>query len=326
MLTLAEQDNLTRWRGQKPFYEVYYLKFNNLAEQTALWLRYTLLAPPKRAMEASLWGIYFDAKNPHNNFFVKETFPDTQTKIEREFFYFSIGDSALFQDGARGHMKQSSHTLEWDLHFTPGVSLKHYPALMYILPLPKTRFLAPHLSMKISGSLVIDGRRTLLPDVPGHQAHLWGTEQGHRWAWANCNTFQEDPDAVFEALTAQVKIGPRLSPPISLLFFWVDGQRYAFQYPHHWFRNISRYDRQSWHLEASKGNRYFIVDLRARPEDQMEVPYEDPTGSHRLCLNTKLADLRLDVLKKSAGSWELTKRLTAKRSAAFEVVETAYAL
>ena len=322
MLSSEEKNNLSQWIGQKPFYEVYYLKFNNLKDETALWLRYTLLVPKKREPEASLWGIFFDAKNPANNFFIKETVSAKQFKIERDFFYFSIGESSLFQDGAVGQMKQSSHTLQWDLHFSHETSLNHYPSPLYLLPYPKTKFLAPHLSMRVSGSVLIDGKRMLLDNVPGHQAHLWGTGQATRWAWANCNTFVEDPTAVFEGLTTQVKIGPRLSPPLPLFFFQIGGKHYAFNHSYHWKRNISHYDRQSWHLEAPAGNRYFVVNLWARPEDQMEVPYEDPTGSRRLCLNTKLADLQLDILEKKNGCWRMAKRLTAKRSAAFEVVET----
>ncbi len=317
----AERDNLTRWQNQAPFYEVYYLKWNNVAEQTAFWLRYTLLTPKGRPPEASLWGMYFDGKDPKKNFFIKETVPFDQVKFEPYFFFISIKSSSLFQEGARGSLKQGNHSLEWDLQFTDSISLRHYPTPLYFLPLPKTKFLAPHLSMKVTGTIVVDGKTLTLQQLPGHQAHFWGTQQASRWAWAHCNTF-DDPQVVLEALTAQISLGTKLSPPLTLFFVSVDGQRYACHQPYHWWKNRSTYDQQSWHLEATSGPYYFVVDLTAHPEDQMKVPYEDPDGSQRLCLSTHLADVQLDILKKSDGHWNLSRRCIATRSAAFEVVET----
>ncbi len=66
-LTQAEQDNLPRWKPNN-FFESYYLKWNDPQQQVAAWLRYTLFAPLNREPEATLWGIFFDAKDPKKAF------------------------------------------------------------------------------------------------------------------------------------------------------------------------------------------------------------------------------------------------------------------
>ena len=56
VLTQAEQDNVTRWDGERRgFYEVYYLKVNHIPSGTALWARYTLLAPQETGRSAQWW-------------------------------------------------------------------------------------------------------------------------------------------------------------------------------------------------------------------------------------------------------------------------------
>ena len=53
VLTQAERDNVTRWDGERRgFYEVYYLKVNHIPSGTALWARYTLLAPQETSRSA----------------------------------------------------------------------------------------------------------------------------------------------------------------------------------------------------------------------------------------------------------------------------------
>ena len=131
------------------------------------------------------------------------------------------------------------------------------------------------------------------------------------WVWGNCNAFREDPDFCFEGLSV---------PPLTLLFFYWNGKLHAFNSPRQWFVNRSSHDLDRWHFEAGSGSLKFVGDLFADTTSMAGVRYEDPDGGRRYCHNTKVADLRIQILKKNRGVWEGAQTLTAAKTAAFEVV------
>ena len=321
-LSSREQDNLTRWKeSQKGFYEVYYLKWNDLAVGVAVWLRYTLLAPIKGPAEVSVWGIFFDTKDPSKNIGLKNNFPLADARIERDVFYFAAGPSAIYDEGARGEIVQGANKMSWELKFEePSLSLRHYPAPLYWGKFPKTKFLAPYLSMRLSGEFRLNDRRFTLNQLSAHQGHLWGTEMAHSWVWGNCNAFQEDETFCFEGISAQVKVGERLTPPMTLLFFYWEGKLYRMSGPSHWVTNRSEHGLDRWHLEGKSGDLLFTGDIFARTEEMAGVRYQDPNGSERFCHNTKTADMKVQILRKRKSGWEPIKAFSASHSAAFERV------
>lgn len=323
-LSHSEKDNLTRWKeGKRGFHEVYYLKWNDPKEEVATWIRYTLLAPLNRNPELSVWAIFFDSRNPNNNRAIKKTYSVRESRIERDFFYFSAGPSAIFQRGARGELKDEKSRFSWEIKFKEenSISLKHFPLPLYWGEFPKTKFLAPHLATTLSGEFQIDDRQFKLSQVPAHQAHLWGTEQANSWVWGNCNSFSEDPNFCFEGLSAQVKVGKRLTPPMTLLFFYWEGKMYRFNSPRQWFSNQSQNSLDRWHFEAGSRNLRFVGDFFARTENMVGVRYEDPQGGERFCHNTKIADLKIQILRRQGSNWNSIKTVTASKTAAFEMVQ-----
>jgi hypothetical protein len=346
-----ERDNLLRWDLKKRgFYEVYYLKWNDLSQGIAGWLRYTLLIPQDRTREpeVSVWAIFFDAKDPQKNCAVKKTFSIREARIEKEIFYLSAGPSAIFETGARGEIGDEKTQMSWELKFEgEGLWLKHFPSPLYWGRFPKTKFLAPYLSVKVNGEFAVNGRRFVLRRAPAHQAHLWGTEMAPFWIWGNCNTFAEDPDFCFEGLSARIGVGGKISPPLTLLFFFWRNKLYRFNSPAQWFTNRSVYDfdqRQRrvegeapralpvegatrapvidrWRFEASSHDVRFVGELFTETDAMAGVRYEDPDGSERFCHNTKVADLKIHILQKENGGWKTEETVTASKSAAFEVVQ-----
>lgn len=324
-LSPQERDNLPRWNEKKRgFYEVYYLKWNDLAQGVAVWLRYTLLSPldKNREPEASVWAIFFDAKNPRNNRALKKNYSIREARIEKEIFYFSAGPSAIYENGARGDLTDPRTHMAWEIKFQgEGLSLRHFPPPLYWGGFPKTKFLAPYLSTRISGEFVVDDRRFRLDQVPAHQAHLWGTEMAPHWIWGNCNTFTEDPEFCFEGLSARIGVAGKLSPPMTLLFFWWRNKLYRFNSPAQWFTNRTENALDRWHFEVSSDNISFVGELFAETDAMAGIRYENPDGSERFCHNTKVADLKIQILQKGKGGWKIEETLTASKSAAFEVVQ-----
>lgn len=321
-LSSREKANLTRWNGrEKPFYEVYYLKWCDPSQSAAAWIRYTLLAPLNREPEVSVWAMFFDIKDPSKNAALKKTFPLQESRIEREIFYFAPGSSAIFDDGARGELSDGNHRATWDLVFQEkNDPLWYFPRLLYKTVFPKTKFVVPYLSTRLSGEFTWNERRFLLSNAAAHQGHLWGTESAESWNWANANLFEEDPSFCFEGLSARVRLGARLSPPLTLLFFQWEGKLYKCNSPWKWFTSRSEPELDRWHFEATSGGFMFVGDGHVSTDRMIVVRYEDPAGGERFSHHAESADMRIQILKKAKWGWETVKTLTCRGAAAFEAV------
>ena len=282
-ISSEERDNLPRWRpGKAGFFETYDLRWVEAREKTAGWLRFG---------------------------------PLQEARIEREIFYFSVGPTALFQSGSHGKIEADGHRMEWDLRLEgPSRSLRHLPAPFYLLPYPPTKLLAPRLSCRVSGTVSIDNRQQNLVSVPAHQAHFWGSAHPPFWAWGHCNSFREDPGAVFEGLSSVLSLAGKVQP-VTLLHLTFGGKDYSFLAPWHWLRNKSRYDLSHWHFEAEGKGIRLIGKLRADPGKMAGLKYRDPDLSERFCHHTEAADLQIELFRDK----ERIGTLTAGQTAAFEM-------
>ncbi len=320
--SIHEEENHTRWdSSKKGFFEVYYLKWNDPSQGIAGWHRYTILSPSdaSRKPEVSIWGIFFSTKNQTAPVALKSTFSLQESRIEKEIFYLSGGPSAIFASGARGNLTSGKSQMTWEFQWAQNnLSLRHLPALLYYGGFPKTKYLAPYFSTTLSGEISVNGQRFVLNQIPAHQGHLWGTQQAPAWAWSHCNSFAEDPSFCFEGLSAEVGI-TRRAP--TLLFFYWQGKLYKFNSPRQWLTNISSHSLDHWHFEAQDRDILFVGDVSADPKTMAGVRYENPDGSSRYGHNTKIADLKIQVLKKEPQGWQTIQTLTASKTSAYEVVQ-----
>ncbi len=325
MVGSTEQDNVLRWDGStRGFYEVYYFKFNDPAQQVAFWFRYTLLVPVKGRGDGvgELWAAFFDAARPEANRAWKRSYPIDQVSSATNPFTFRIHDSVLHHDGARGRIEGPEDSITWDLSVTPDPEgLRNLPSLLYKLPFPTTKVVAPNLTCTYTGTVRFGDRVIEVTNAPGHQAHIWGTKHAARWAWANCNLFDGEKATVLEALSARVKAGPVLSPPVSSVFLRVGDDTYRFDSFRHLLAIRSTWDVKNWSLEAHNRRYQLLLQITSRPEWMVGVRYQDPDGETRVCNNTKVANAEVRVLERRKGAApRLIHALRADRTCAFEVV------
>ena len=324
-LNSVSNGNHLFWDGKRsPFYEVYYLKIVDGEKGWSFWARYTLLVPKKEKekAEASVWGIFSRANAP-GAIALKKTYPLFRIDPFHSERFLQIQENFLSLDSAYGELADSNHEIRWDLRFedpTLSASLYPYPFL-YRLPFPKTKFLEPRLSTHISGRFVIDKETIVLAHHPAHQAHLWGTAYARRWVWGNCNQFSEDPTAVFEGVTAEIKVGPIPTPPLALFYFIVEGREYRANSIFKWMKNKSTHDLKLWQFEAVCGDAKFVGTVTRDIPAIVGVEYRGPNGEKRYCHSSMLADMRLEMYRKEGGQWVLAKNLTARKTTAFETVE-----
>ncbi len=323
-----ELDNMVRWDLKRaPFYEVYFLKFNFAGNSKALWLRYTLLAPRKDlgAPSASVWAMYYDRDDAKKNLAIKETVAIDRTVVDLDIFYFQILENAVYNSGARGQVSSGGNRIRWDLQFIHNEeSFRLYPALFYHTPFPKTKLISPNWSIQPYGELQINDRTIPVIESWGTQTHLWGSQHADRWAWAHCNTFEAEPGAVFEALTAQVKLGGRRLRPLTMMALRLaDGKTLKFNRMIHWVMSRSEYSLEQWTLSGHRGHWLLKVSIKSLPAEMMGVTYTDTDGSKLYCYHGESADFQLELLEQRGGRYHPVKQLRSHRAGAFEVVERA---
>ena len=324
---LNRSDNETDWDGKKRgHYEVYYLKWNHLKTQTAVWLRYTLHVPIAGCGEptASLWGIFFDAKDLTQNQALKSTFPIHAWKATRNPFSFHVGTAVLTDGSAKGRIENKERFFEWDLKWDPSpetICYLPYPWL-YKAPLPKTKVLTPNIDVRFRGTFRTQRETFVCEGEPGEQTHIWGIKHAERWVWGHCNIFKEDPHAVFWGLSAQIPIGPWVTPPLSVFYFRYRGGEYLVNRLWKGWSHPTEFSLGRWNFTANVSK-----DLRLKGEFRVSsdrcvgVEYQDPDGDRLYCNNTKIADFRLDILQKRRGEWFSESSLCAEGTAAWELVE-----
>ncbi|MBX7147684.1 hypothetical protein K1X76_01240 [bacterium] len=314
--------NRLRWDGSiRPFYEVYYLKLVDTQRRFSFWARYTVLAPknPEEAPTASLWGIVSDPQL--GVVALKKTYSLYEVDIFHQDHFIQILQNHLSVDKTYGVIEEDGKKIEWDLHFEdPTEALTLYPHnFLYTLPFPKTKFLEPRLSTFVSGSITVNEERIAFERLEAHQAHLWGTAYAQNWAWGNCNQFHEDASAVFEGLSAVIKLGPFRLKAHLFYFIWKNNE-YKATGMWRWLKNKSTHNLLVWQFEAIASGYKFVGTIKRNTPDIIGVNYEGPNGEKRFCHSSMMATMELKVFEKQKKEWILVDTLTS-HSAAFETVD-----
>ena len=302
-LARKEQDNLLRWDGSsRGLYEVYYLKWTDLASRTAAWIRYTLTAPLPNLGDpyCELWGMFYDLENPKNNFALKNRFPIQSLRCDHDRFRLQIADAELCQNSCRASLADPNKklSLAWDLTFdSPGPTLYYFPSdFFYRTRNPKTKSLVPHLDARFSGTLVANGREIKLQNVPGLQNHLWGSEHAWRWAWGHCNAFAEDPAAVFDCVDSQIKLGPWASPGMKFFYIKFREHEYCLNSFRHWaFSHQSRWQLGRWTFLARFPRLRVRGEIWSPFEQMLCIAYMDPDGKPLWCNNNTAGSIHLSI-------------------------------
>lgn len=322
----TEEANRTVWDGsRRGLYEVYYLKFNDARSGTAYWIRYTLLAPLRGRGDpiAEVWAIAFDARDPRKNLALRETHPIADLRVRRDPFRFEVGSAFLEEGRAVGELRRGKDRIRWDLSFDPsGEPFLPMPGrLLYRLPVPKTKWIIPHIDVRFRGTVEVRGRKISLRDAPGQQTHLWGTKHAERWVWGHCNAFAEDPTAVFEGISPQIRLAGWLTPPGSFFFVRHRGAWWRFAGLIQGFRHRSDNRFPVWTFEAEAGSRRIEGEMRGDVADFVGVEYTDPDGQKAWCFNTKVGEMTLRLFERTGGAWTPAATLTSRGTTALEFTE-----
>ncbi|MDA0181627.1 hypothetical protein OJ997_15080 [Solirubrobacter phytolaccae] len=264
----------------------------------ALWIRHTRHRFAGSEIEsAARWCTIFDPAGGGGPAAVKES-------------GVHLDDGAAcgatrFHGGARAHGRMA----EWELTVAGGGvgELRHlHPGLLYRLPLPRTKLVAPVPDGVVSGRVVVDG---VVVDVVGWRAtvgHNWGREHAERWVWLHASGFPDAPEAWLELALARVRVGGALTPWIASGAVFVGGRRFRLGGLGHipGVRVVAAPGR----LEAIVPGKGIEIRVAAHADLDQTVGFTyagTREGDARTVLHSGLASVRLGVRRPGRSSAEL---------------------
>lgn len=300
-------------------YESWFIRANHPTERRAFWIRYTIFqskARPEAAL-GELWAIVFrDGAITA----VKEQLPWSTCTVGERALDLRFGDATL--DGARAEGEASAlgHTLKWSLGLRGGTApLLLLPENLYDAPFPKAKALVPRPLTIFDGTLQVDGEELNVERWVGSQNHNWGSKHTDRYAWGQVAGFDDHPDTFLEVSTAKVKLGPFATPWMTPIVLRVGEREHRINALWRTVRNRGRYDEGGlrWDFSGSSNGVRIEGNMEADAADFVALPYGNPPGGEKICLNSKIARCALRVMEGSS-----TLRLQSDR-AAFEILTEA---
>jgi hypothetical protein len=307
-------------------YESYFQRANHPSRPLGFWIRYTIFCPkghPKQAV-GELWAIWFDGERG-TIAAAKQVVPWGQCEFSRSRLEVKVGEARLDQGGLVGAARGGAHTIGWELTYeSPEPPLLLLPANLYSGGFPKAKSLVGSPGAVFTGTVTVDGARQAIDGWVGSQNHNWGRQHTDRYAWAQVAGFDGAPDSFLECATAQLKLGPLWTPPLSLVVLRVDGEQVALNSLVQAARARGRVDMSdrsefSWTIESRRGPVGVSIRVSAPRSAFVGLAYGNPPGGAKTCLNSKIA--RCEVSLQRGGKAPLVLRSACR--AAFEILTDA---
>ncbi|MFO0548961.1 MAG: hypothetical protein U0271_11280 [Polyangiaceae bacterium] len=312
--------NAARWAAGDPrgHYESWFQRANHPSRPLAFWIRYTIFSPRGRPADAlgELWAIAFDGEK-NRIVAVKEEHSIRGCSFSSTALAASIAEARLDHEGLDGSAALGGHRIGWSLRYRsdqPPLLLLDEP--LYRAALPKAKALVGSPLAVFSGTLTVDDDTWSIDDWVGSQNHNWGEKHTDKYAWGQVAGFDDAPDTFLEVATAQVKLGPVLTPPMTVLVLRLDGEELAFNTILTALRAKGEYGYFHWEFSTQGAAGRVTGTIRARASDFVALPYYNPPGGTQTCLNSKIASCELTVMRPGRPPVALSSRSRA----AFEIL------
>jgi hypothetical protein len=312
--------NNTRYiKGQtQGHYESYFLRANHPSRPLAFWIRYTIFSPDKQPEKAigELWFIFFDGeKKQHSAAKSEVTF--SSCSFSNNGLSVKIEDAILEPGKLKGAISNEKQQISWDLSYRGSEEpLFDLPVKYYDMGFPKAKVLVGIPLASYRGSLKINGETIAVDNWIGSENHNWGTQHTDHYAWGQVAGFVNSPESFLELATARIKIGPIWSPFMTPIVFRHRGREFSLNELQTTLRRAS-FTYFDWTFKASSPGIRMEGNIHAEREDFVCLPYNNPIGGVKFCLNSKIASCRLEVWIDGSKDPEL---LETSSRAAFEIL------
>jgi hypothetical protein len=302
--------------------ESYFLKANDPHARRAIWIKTTIYASRGAAI-AEAWAIAFDADKGHVA--VKASVPFDRARFSRDALdaCVTVGDGAgdsvvLRPHESRGAIESGDRRVAWDLALSSdGIPLVPFPhAWMYEAKFPSSKLVSPFPDLRATGSVTVNGETWNVDRWPGLLGHNWGPRHAPVYAWGHSNMWERadgkpEPELVFEGVSGRVKVGPVLSPVMTLLCLRWRGVRYDLNAAGDWLANRGTISPHRWVFEGHGRHVSLRGEMWASTEDFVGLHYDNPYDVPTHCLNSKLASARLEITASGRAPFEVRSRAAA---------------
>jgi hypothetical protein len=294
--------------------ESYFVKANEPNGERAIWFRATIWASatePDRPY-AQGWAIAFDRRGGVNkHVVVKHVLPFSSASFGKEDLdiQWTIappsgqGESEHFSlrpGRTSGRIVRRNDSVAWNFELD-GEARAFVPYPLESMyregAFPKQKTLTPYPDLRVSGEAIVNGERWDISRWPGVQGHNWGRGHIDLYAWSHVNSWDSDVELIVEAFSGRVRIGPVMSPVITVVSARFRGVDYVWNSPiemaqAHGDIGFRRY---SFTAEGSRARIEGLFEVDT--DDMVGLYYPNPDGAMTYCLNSKLAraHMRLEV-------------------------------
>jgi hypothetical protein len=271
-------------------YESFYLRAIAPDQPLGVWIRYTVHKPPGAAPAGSLWFTAFDPRRGR----------PVQQKLTTPELGVPAGGWIAIDGAAIGetHAEGRCYGAGWSLQISQSEpELRHIaPALLYRLPLPRTKLSSPAPLAAFSGSVEIPQGHTLAVDGwQGMVGHNWGSEHAERWIWIHGVGFAGHPGAWLDLALGRIEVAGRLTPWVANGALSIDGRRLRLGGLLARHTSVSEQPgRCALSLRGASGLRLECV-VEAPPNGLAGWRYADPDGGEHDVVNCSVARLSLTV-------------------------------
>ncbi len=301
--------------------ESYFMKANAPDGRRALWTRCTVFRQPGLPVVAEAWAIAFDRHRGHVA--IKSTVPFAEARFAAHDLDVEVDGCSLSLKRAKGRLESGRGELGWALDFGPALSeIQHLPTLLYKGELPSSKLVSPIADARATGVVEVkrgpnDVDTWNVEDWPMMVGHNWGRANAELYAWSHCNVWESAadrapmPGLVFEALSARVRMGPVLSPMMTMVFLRYRGKSWNLAGPRALGKNRGHLSLRRWEVTSDAEGLELTCDIAAETDDVVGLHYANPSGPMTYCFNTKLARARLDVRLPDGSSFTAFSRAAA---------------
>ncbi len=312
--------NGARWTAGDPrgHYESWFQRANHPTRPRAFWIRYTIFSPKGRPTDAigELWAIYFDGERGEV-VAVKEERSIRECRFAKSELDARVGSATLDGERLRGEASTAERTIAWSLSYTsPEPLLLDFHRKLYGAPLPKAKVLVGSPNAVYRGRLTVNGESVEIDGWVGSQNHNWGEKHTDEYAWGQVAGFDEAPDAFLEVGSGRIKLGPLYSPSLTILTLRLGGETFAFNTITKGLASKGHYDYFRFWFEAGDDDVRVAGNIAAAASDFVGLPYKNPPGGTKTCLNTKIARCDLTIRRRGLPP----QTLSSRHRAAFEIL------
>ncbi len=303
--------NTPRWLNRSGAHiESFFLKANDPDSARAVWLKVTCLQkhlrkdrPTERWLD--LWCCIFDKANQVFTG-ARQRFALQSLDIKDGVLRIQNESTALHFGADSGHFKamitDEDHRIDVNLSWRAdssslGEGYTMFPfSWMLQGPIPKQKTVTPIGLCHVNGTIISSNETYQVTQWVGCQGHNWGRAHTPDYVWLHTVLFDETGIAgTCEAFSGSVQIGSKQVGPFSGLVLRLRDETYRFDRLVDTWNQSVHVETGAYQLKLTKGRTQLILNAKAASDSVVCLGYEDPDSTMHYCMNSKLADVSIEI-------------------------------